>query len=85
VLAVSGALGVAIDFAPVDPIKALYWSAVINGVLAAPIMVVLMLLVRKQKVMGRFVVKGPLYILGWASTVAMALCVIGMVVGLLKG
>jgi NRAMP (natural resistance-associated macrophage protein)-like metal ion transporter len=85
VLAISGALGMALDFAPLDPIKALYWSAVINGVLAAPVMAVLMILVRQEKVMGRFVVKGWLYWLGWASTAAMALCIVGMGIGLLNG
>ena len=85
VLAISGGLGIALDFAPLDPIKALYWSAVLNGVLAAPIMVVLMILVRSQKVMGSFVVRGWLYWLGWASTVAMAFCVVGMGIGLVSG
>jgi Mn2+/Fe2+ NRAMP family transporter len=82
VLALSVALGVALNFTPIDPIKALYWSAVINGVLAAPVMVLLMLLVRKRSVMGDLVVRGWLYILGWAATVAMAFCIIGMVVTL---
>jgi Mn2+/Fe2+ NRAMP family transporter len=85
VLAISGLLGIGLDFAPFDPIKALYWSAVINGVLAAPVMVVLMILVRRRKVMGNFVVSGWLYWLGWASTAAMALCIVGMGIGLLSG
>jgi NRAMP (natural resistance-associated macrophage protein)-like metal ion transporter len=85
VLAISGLLGIALDFVPLDPIKALYWSAVINGVLAAPVMIVLMILVRRQKVMGNFVVTGWLYWLGWASTVAMALCIVGMGISLLSG
>ena len=45
--------GVALDFTPIDPIKALFWSAVINGVIAVPIMVVMMLLADDPKVMGR--------------------------------
>jgi NRAMP (natural resistance-associated macrophage protein)-like metal ion transporter len=85
VLALSGLLGIALDFAPLNPIKALYWSAVVNGVLAAPIMVVLMILVGWKTVMGRFVVSGWLYWLGWASTVAMAFCVVGMGIGLVSG
>lgn len=85
VLAISGLLGVVLNFAPLDPIKALYWSAVVNGVLAGPIMVVLMILVRQPKVMGKFVVGGWLYGLGWASTAAMALCIAGMAVGLFGG
>jgi Mn2+/Fe2+ NRAMP family transporter len=84
-LAFSGLLGVALDFAPIDPIKALYWSAVINGVLAAPVMAVLMMLVRQEKVMGRFVAKGWLYWFGWASTATIALCIVGMGIGLITG
>ena len=81
VLAISGLLGIALNFTPIDPIKALYWSAVINGVLAAPVMVGLMVLARRTKVMGKLVVKGWLYWLGWASTAAMAFCIIAMGVG----
>ncbi|WP_426611158.1 NRAMP family divalent metal transporter [Bradyrhizobium sp. McL0616] len=78
VLALSGLCGIGLNFTPIDPIKALYWSAVVNGVLAAPVMVVLMVLVRRPKVMGELVVTGPLYWLGWAATAAMALCIVGM-------
>jgi Mn2+/Fe2+ NRAMP family transporter len=78
VLALSVAFAVALNFMPIDPIKALYWSAVINGVLAAPVMGVLMLLVRRKDVMGDLVVRGWLYILGWLATGAMALCIVGM-------
>jgi Mn2+/Fe2+ NRAMP family transporter len=65
-------MAVALDFTPIDPIKALYWSAVINGVLAAPVMGVMMVLVRKKDVMGNLVVRGWLYGLGWLATAAMA-------------
>ncbi len=78
VLALSVLLGIGLNFTPIDPIKALYWSAVVNGVLAAPVMVLLMILVRDEKVMGKFVVRGWLYWLGWMSTVAMAFCIVGM-------
>jgi Mn2+/Fe2+ NRAMP family transporter len=78
VLALSVTLGVALNFTAIDPIKALYWSAVINGVLAAPVMIIMMLLVRRKSVMGDLVVKGPVYWLGWMSTAAMGLCIVGM-------
>jgi NRAMP (natural resistance-associated macrophage protein)-like metal ion transporter len=81
VLAISGLLGIALNFTPIDPIKALYWSAVINGVLAAPVMVGLMVLARRTKVMGKLVVKGWLYWLGWVSTAAMTFCIIAMGIG----
>lgn len=81
VLALSGGIGVVINVTPIDPIGALYWSAVINGVLAVPVMVLLMLMARHKDVMGRFAIRGPLYWLGWFSTAAMAISVVAMAVG----
>jgi NRAMP (natural resistance-associated macrophage protein)-like metal ion transporter len=81
VLALSGAIGIALNFTPINPISALYWSAVINGVLAVPVMVLLMLMARHRNVMGSFVIGGPLYWLGWLSTAAMAISVVAMAVG----
>jgi hypothetical protein len=66
-LAVSVLLGIGLNFTPLDPIKALYWSAVINGVLAPPVMVLLMLLVRKEGVMGKLIVEGWLYWIGYTN------------------
>jgi Mn2+/Fe2+ NRAMP family transporter len=63
----------------VDPIKALFWSAVINGVIAVPIMVIVMLLSGRREVMGEFVVKGPLRALGWAATGIMGIAVVLMI------
>jgi NRAMP (natural resistance-associated macrophage protein)-like metal ion transporter len=83
VLALSGAIGIALNFTPINPISALYWSAVVNGVLAVPVMVLLMVMARHKEVMGRFVIGGWLYWLGWLSTGAMALSVIAMGAGLL--
>jgi len=80
VLVVSGGLGIALNFVPLDPIKALYWSAVVNGVLAAPVMVMLMLLIHRRKIMGDLIIRGWLYWLGWSSTAVMALCTLGMAV-----
>lgn len=85
VLAISGLLGGGLNFTSLDPIKALYWGAVVNGVLAAPIMTILMVLARRPKVMGALIVMGWLYWLGWASTAAMALCIVGMVATLFMG
>lgn len=77
-LAVATLLGISLNFTPIDPIKALYWSAVINGVVAVPVMVILMLMTAEPSIMGDFTVKGPLRILGWLSAAAMAACVAGM-------
>jgi NRAMP (natural resistance-associated macrophage protein)-like metal ion transporter len=81
-LAVSTILGMVITLTPLDPIKALYWSAVLNGVVAVPVMTVMMLMTAERKIMGRFIVVGWLRWLGWASTLAMAACVFGMAVGM---
>jgi NRAMP (natural resistance-associated macrophage protein)-like metal ion transporter len=81
VLALSGGIGIALNFTPINPISGLYWSAVINGVLAVPVMVLLMMMARHKDVMGRFVIGGPLYWLGWLSTAAMAVSVVAMAVG----
>ncbi len=85
VLALSVGFGVVIDLIGIDPIKALYWSAVINGVMAAPVMVIMMLLVRRRSVMGELIVKGPVYWLGWIATAVMACCIFGMTFSLLGG
>ncbi len=81
VLALSAAIGIALNFTSINPISALYWSAVINGVLAVPVMVLLMIMAGRKDVMDRFVVNGPLCWLGWLSTAAMALSVLAMGVG----
>jgi NRAMP (natural resistance-associated macrophage protein)-like metal ion transporter len=70
--------GVALVFSPINPIKALFWSAVINGVIAVPIMVVMMLLAEDRKVMGDFTVTRRLKALGWLATGTMAAAVMAM-------
>ena len=70
--------GLLLDFTPIDPIKALFWSAVINGVISVPIMIVMMLMATRAEVMGRFVIKRRLKFLGWLATAAMALVVVTM-------
>lgn len=81
VLALSAGIGILLNFTPINPIAALYWSAVINGILAVPVMILLMFLARRRDVMSKFVVTGPLYWLGWLSTAAMAVCVAAMGIG----
>ena len=78
ILSVATLLGVAINFTPIDPIKALFWSAVINGVIAVPIMAVMMLMAARADIMGPFIVKRRLKVLGWLATVAMAAVVVAM-------
>ena len=64
--------GIGIAFLPIDPMKALYWAAVVNGVLAAPLMVVMMLIARNRKVMGTMTLSTPMTIMGWIATAVMA-------------
>jgi NRAMP (natural resistance-associated macrophage protein)-like metal ion transporter len=71
-------LGVALGFTPIDPIKALFWSAVLNGVIAVPIMVVMMRMAVREDIMGPFVITRRLRRLGWMATGAMTLAVAAM-------
>ena len=73
-------IGVAMDWANINPIKALFLSAVLNGVCAAPIMVAMMIVANRPKIMGRFTERAPLMILGWAAAVVMAVASIAMLV-----
>jgi len=70
--------GVGIDLVNVDPIRALFWSAVINGVVAVPVMAVMMLMAAAPRVMGRWTLSRPLRIMGWVSTAVMAVTVVAM-------
>ncbi len=79
VIAAAMAIGVALNFTSIDPIKALFWSAVLNGVVAVPVMIAMMRLSMRADIMGRFTLPPPLRILGWAATIVMALTVVGMV------
>ncbi len=77
-------LGLGIDYSPLDPIKALYWSAVLNGVIAVPMMAAMMVVAGNTKKMGRFRVGPILGGLGWLSTAVMAAATITMVYVQLK-
>jgi NRAMP (natural resistance-associated macrophage protein)-like metal ion transporter len=72
-------LGLGIDWSPLDPIKALYWSAVLNGVIAVPMMAALMLVAGSKKKMGDFRAGAVLGTLGWISTAVMAAATITMI------
>ncbi|TCZ66159.1 NRAMP family divalent metal transporter [Roseicella aquatilis] len=74
-IAISTLLGIGFNFAGLDPIRALFWAAVINGVVAVPLMAAIMLLAMRREVMGRFVLPRWLWAMGWLSTGAMAVAV----------
>jgi NRAMP (natural resistance-associated macrophage protein)-like metal ion transporter len=82
VIATATVGGVILCFTPADPVKELFWSAVLNGVIAVPIMVVMMLLASRAGTMGVHVIGPRLRGLGWLATVAMALTVVAMLVTL---
>jgi Mn2+/Fe2+ NRAMP family transporter len=67
IIGVATIVGTGLDFTPIDPMKALYWSAVINGVVAVPIMVAMMMLSGNEKVMGALPVRRKTRFLGWGS------------------
>jgi NRAMP (natural resistance-associated macrophage protein)-like metal ion transporter len=70
--------GVAIGFTPINPVKALFWSAVINAVISAPMMVITMLMASDRRVMGQFVIRRRLKALGWLATALMGCAVLVM-------
>ena len=78
IVAVATLGGVALNFTRIDPIQALFWTAVINGVIAVPIMAVMMSLAGKRSVMGPFIVNRGVKLLGWAATAIMAVAVAAM-------
>ena len=80
IIAASTIIGVGLGFTNIDPIKALFWSAVVNSVISVPIMVVMMRMAVNTKIMGQFVIKRKLQIVGWAATAVMALAVGAMFV-----
>ena len=77
-IAAATLVGAILNFTPIDPIKALFWSAVINGVAAVPIMVMIMLMGSRRKVMGQFTLTRRLTALGWLATAVMAAAAVGM-------
>lgn len=78
VIALSVLAALFMQFSPISPMKALFWSAVINGVVAVPLMAVIILLVSKKSVMGDFTASRPLVILGWIATLVMGAAAVRM-------
>jgi Mn2+/Fe2+ NRAMP family transporter len=70
--------GMLLNLTPIDPIKALFWSALINGVISVPIMAVMMLMARERRVMGNFTLSLRHTILGWMGVAVMLCAVIAM-------
>jgi NRAMP (natural resistance-associated macrophage protein)-like metal ion transporter len=80
VLAVAMTIGLALDYTGLDAVKMLFWSAVVNGVLAPPLILLIVLLTSNRKVMGDRVNPPLLQILGWITFAIMTAAAIGMFV-----
>ena len=78
IIIIATVVGTGLDFTPVDPMKALYWSAVINGVVAVPIMAGMMLLASKKEVMGKFTSGLKTTWFGWGGVAVMGFAVLMM-------
>jgi NRAMP (natural resistance-associated macrophage protein)-like metal ion transporter len=78
-IVVATLLGGALNFTPINPIRALYWSAVLNGVVAVPVMIAMMHLASRRAVMGSLTLPRRLRVVGWISTAAMTFTVLAMV------
>jgi Mn2+/Fe2+ NRAMP family transporter len=80
VIAASVFAALLIQYSPISPMKALFWSAVINGLVAVPLMAVITLLVSKKSVMGPFTASRPVVVLGWLATLVMGAAAVRMFV-----
>jgi NRAMP (natural resistance-associated macrophage protein)-like metal ion transporter len=79
-IGVSTLIGLSLTFLHVSPMKALYWSAVLNGVVAVPVMTIMMILTHNSKIMGKFTCPGYLQWVGWLATIVMFLASVGLIV-----
>ena len=79
VIAAAVLLGLAVDYSGLDPIKALFWSAVLNGVISVPIMIAMMIVSARKAVMGPFRASLVQFVFGWLATLTMAVAVGGMI------
>lgn len=78
VIALAILLGVGLGFTPLNPIKALLRSAVVNGVIVVPIMTAMMIMASRRRLMGRFTASRWQVVLGWAATAVMTAAAVGM-------
>jgi Mn2+/Fe2+ NRAMP family transporter len=80
VITVSVLIGFLIQFTPIPPMKALFWAAVINGVVAVPLMVVVILLASRKSVMGKFTAAPWVRAIGWIAVALMGVATLWMLV-----
>jgi NRAMP (natural resistance-associated macrophage protein)-like metal ion transporter len=77
-ISVATLIGLSLNFMHIDPVKALFWAAILNGVVAAPLMAVIMVMASSRKVMGKLVIPYYLKTMGWMATVVMFCACIGV-------
>ncbi len=78
VIAIATLVAVVLNCTRLDPIKALFWTAVLNGVIAVPLMVVMMFMATNRKIMGRFTLSTGLRVFGWLATAIMLAASLGL-------
>jgi len=80
VIAGATLIGLALNFVGLDPIKALFWTAILNGIISVPLLFVIMMISCNPEVMGKFTLPRGLKILGWLTTIVMTAASIGLLV-----
>ncbi len=80
VIGVAMVIGLALDFAHLDAVKMLFWSAVLNGMLAPPLVVLVVLLTSDKRVMGKRANTPWMRALGWACAVVMSMAAVALLV-----
>lgn len=80
VIAVSVLIALALQYSPINPMKALFFSAVINGIVAVPLLVVITLLVSRRSVMGHYTASRPVRALGWMTAVLMGAAAVTLLI-----
>jgi len=85
VLAAATIIGISLKFLGMDPIRALFWSAVMNGVVAVPLMVMLMIASANRRIVGKFLLPGHLRLIGWSATIVMFLASLALILSSVRG
>jgi len=84
VIAAATVIGLSLNFLGMNPIRALYWSAVINGIVAVPLMVMLMIMSANIKIVGKFPLTRYLRTMGWIATAVMLIASLGFLISSLR-
>jgi len=83
VIILSTLIGMGLGFTSLSPIKALYWCAILNGVIAVPVMIVMVFMASNRKIMGDLIIRGGLKLFGWGAVIVMTIAVLAMFLSML--